>query len=77
MHIHLTIGISCGERMDFYCRNRWNSALQRSNHLSERRVVGRQRLMRRMDHWQKIIVMPVNSPRRIPILHKPAGYSSK
>ncbi len=81
LHIHLTIGISRGERMDF--------SLQKSVELgvaeiqpifSERCVVklDGKRLMRRMDHWQKIIVGACEQSGRcrIPILHKPAGYSS-
>ncbi|MBL3527682.1 MAG: 16S rRNA (uracil(1498)-N(3))-methyltransferase [gamma proteobacterium endosymbiont of Lamellibrachia anaximandri] len=81
LHIHLTIGISRGERMDF--------ALQKSVELgvteiqpifSERCVVklDDKRLARRMDHWQKIIIGACEQSGRchIPILHKPVGYSS-
>ncbi|MBL3601582.1 MAG: 16S rRNA (uracil(1498)-N(3))-methyltransferase [gamma proteobacterium endosymbiont of Lamellibrachia anaximandri] len=81
LHIYLTIGISRGERMDF--------ALQKSVELgvaeiqpvfSERCVVklDDKRLVRRMDHWQKIIIGACEQSGRchIPILHKPVGYSS-
>jgi 16S rRNA (uracil1498-N3)-methyltransferase len=77
LHIHVLLGISKGERMDYAIQKAVELGVDRITPLQTQRVVvklDRARLIRRMHHWQGIILSACEQSgrSRIPVLDETA-----
>lgn len=77
LHIHLAIGISRGERMDFVLQKSTELGVQAITPLFCERTevkLAEERLQKKMEQWQKIIIgaCEQSGRTRLPLLHAPS-----
>lgn len=80
LHIHLGLGVSKGERMDFAMQKSIELGVSRITPLwTERSVVKLEgdRLERRLNHWRGVMIAACEQSgrRRLPVLHSPSALS--